>query len=84
MWLNLHVVSVMCPCGLSALHCVKQDYGMDGMDVELSQPNRDESTAHMCRLWDAAASSLSKALLQHSQSDRLNPPRMLLLMLLLL
>ena len=58
--------------------------GWTGWDVELSQPNRDASTAHMCRLWDAAASSLSKALLQHSQSDRLNAPRMLLLLMLLL
>ena len=45
MWLNLHVVSVMCPCGLLALHCVKQDYGMDGIGCRAlpAQPRREHS-----------------------------------------
>lgn len=52
MWVNLTVVSFQYPCGLLALHSVKQDYGMDGMGWGAfpAQPRREHNAYLSARM----------------------------------
>lgn len=66
-WTHFHVVSVQASWQVFYLHCVKQDYGLDGWDV--AQTTRDHN-AHCVGVGRSISIILLSTASQHRQSDR--------------
>lgn len=76
MWLNLHVVPARCRCCLRLCTVLNKIMGCTGWDVELSQPNHDDSITHICLVGCSSISSSSSIILSEAVSAQsVAPPQ---------